>query len=182
MTPDFVFYADRLLRLVGRACQLEAWLGHMRWHVRIECGLSDASSCGRLSRLAWGICHSRRRQSSHPRDASMLAWTLQRSCVVCRSSGAARAWKTPCVPAVRVSRLGRSLCTGTHASVNICASARGSPPAQVPPCSRVSDNVVGEHIYEKLPADIAERFVMLMDPILATGNSAAIAIQVSCAW
>jgi len=28
MTPDFVFYADRLLRLVGRGCQrvLEAWL------------------------------------------------------------------------------------------------------------------------------------------------------------
>ena len=45
-------------------------------------------------------------------------------------------------------------------------------------CTRVSDNVVGEHIYEKLPEDIAERFVMLMDPILATGNSAAIAIQV----
>ena len=44
----------------------------------------------------------------------------------------------------------------------------------------MSDNVVGEHIYEKLPEDIAERFVMLMDPILATGNSAAIAIQVSC--
>lgn len=39
---------------------------------------------------------------------------------------------------------------------------------------------MGEHIYEKLPEDIAERFVMLMDPILATGNSAAIAIQVMC--
>jgi len=42
--------------------------------------------------------------------------------------------------------------------------------------------VVGEHIYEKLPEDIAERFVMLMDPILATGNSAAIAIQVTHGW
>ena len=36
-----------------------------------------------------------------------------------------------------------------------------------------------ELIYEKLPADIAERHVLLMDPILATGNSAARAIQVS---
>lgn len=44
---------------------------------------------------------------------------------------------------------------------------------------RVSDNVVEERIYEKLPADIHERFVMLMDPILATGNSAARAIEVS---
>ena len=35
-----------------------------------------------------------------------------------------------------------------------------------------------ELIYEKLPADIAERHVLLLDPILATGNSAARAIQV----
>ena len=35
-----------------------------------------------------------------------------------------------------------------------------------------------EIIYEKLPTDIAERFVMLMDPILGSGNSATRAIQV----
>lgn len=35
-----------------------------------------------------------------------------------------------------------------------------------------------ELIYEKLPGDIAKRHVLLMDPILATGNSAARAIQV----
>ena len=35
-----------------------------------------------------------------------------------------------------------------------------------------------ELIYEKLPADIAERHVLVMDPILATGNSAVRAIQV----
>ena len=35
-----------------------------------------------------------------------------------------------------------------------------------------------ELIYEKLPADIAARHVLLLDPILATGNSAARAIQV----
>ena len=49
------------------------------------------------------------------------------------------------------------------------------------PCRlpRVGDNVVDkELIYEKLPADIAERHVLLMDPILATGNSAVKAIQV----
>lgn len=33
-------------------------------------------------------------------------------------------------------------------------------------------------MYEKLPADIADRFVMLMDPILGSGNSALRAIQV----
>merc|ERR550525_1770787 len=31
--------------------------------------------------------------------------------------------------------------------------------------------------YEKLPHDIAERHVLLMDPILATGNSAVRAIE-----
>eukprot|EP00775_Hariotina_reticulata_P008007 gene8007-8205_t len=33
-------------------------------------------------------------------------------------------------------------------------------------------------IYEKLPADIAERHVLLMDPVLSTGNSACRAIEV----
>ena len=36
-----------------------------------------------------------------------------------------------------------------------------------------------ELIYEKLPADVADRHVLLLDPILSTGNSAARAIQVS---
>ena len=35
-----------------------------------------------------------------------------------------------------------------------------------------------EIVYEKLPADIAERYVLLMDPILGTGGSAARAVQV----
>ncbi len=48
---------------------------------------------------------------------------------------------------------------------------------------RVGDHVMDkELIYEKLPADIAERHVLLMDPILATGNSAVKAIQVSLCW
>jgi uracil phosphoribosyltransferase len=43
---------------------------------------------------------------------------------------------------------------------------------------RVGDHVMEkELIYEKLPADIAERHVLVMDPILATGNSAIRAIQ-----
>lgn len=43
---------------------------------------------------------------------------------------------------------------------------------------RVGDKLVEQElVYEKLPADIAERHVLLLDPILATGNSAARAIQ-----
>ena len=45
---------------------------------------------------------------------------------------------------------------------------------------KVGDTVVEQElIYEKLPGDIAKRHVLLMDPILAMGNSAARAIQVS---
>lgn len=44
---------------------------------------------------------------------------------------------------------------------------------------RVGDQVMEQEIvYEKLPQDIAERYVLLMDPILGTGNSAAHAIRV----
>ena len=45
---------------------------------------------------------------------------------------------------------------------------------------RVRDQLVEQElIYEKLPKDIASRHVLLMDPILATGNSAARTIQAS---
>lgn len=45
---------------------------------------------------------------------------------------------------------------------------------------RVRDQLVEQElVYEKLPKDIADRHVLLMDPILATGNSAARAIQAS---
>lgn len=53
-------------------------------------------------------------------------------------------------------------------------SPRNPAPGDRPPSS--GDG--GTLIYEKLPADIAERHVLLMDPILATGNSAATAVQV----
>ena len=35
-----------------------------------------------------------------------------------------------------------------------------------------------EIVYEKLPTDIAERYVLLMDPILGTGGSASRAVNV----
>lgn len=33
-------------------------------------------------------------------------------------------------------------------------------------------------MYQKLPADIAQRFVLLLDPVLGTGNTACRAIKV----
>ena len=46
-------------------------------------------------------------------------------------------------------------------------------PAAADPAGVKNDYIV----YQKLPADIAERHVLLLDPILATGNSACRAIQ-----
>ena len=61
-------------------------------------------------------------------------------------------------------------------SRSLGADTRGSGAA-----ARVGDKLVEQElIYEKLPADIAERHVLLLDPILATGNSAARAIQARC--
>ena len=55
----------------------------------------------------------------------------------------------------------------------------GVGPRKVRGNCHVGGSIVEEElIYEKLPADIAERHVLLLDPILATGNSALRAIQV----
>ncbi|KAL6769659.1 hypothetical protein ACKKBG_A31880 [Auxenochlorella protothecoides x Auxenochlorella symbiontica] len=44
---------------------------------------------------------------------------------------------------------------------------------------RVGDHVLQQDtIYEKLPADIADRYVLLMDPIVGTGETAVKAVQV----
>lgn len=37
-------------------------------------------------------------------------------------------------------------------------------------------------IYEKLPKDISERHVLLLDPVLATGNCFSVRFKVSCAF
>ena len=49
--------------------------------------------------------------------------------------------------------------------------------APTPPAA-IDDSIEEELIYEKLPHDISERHVLLMDPILGTGNSASRVIQV----
>ena len=58
------------------------------------------------------------------------------------------------------------------------------PPPQKPGLSKneacaQNESVEEELVYEKLPRDIAERHVLLMDPILGTGNTASRAIQVT---
>ena len=43
---------------------------------------------------------------------------------------------------------------------------------------RNEDTAEPIHIYDKLPKDIAKRWVLLLDPMLATGGSAAFAIKI----
>lgn len=66
--------------------------------------------------------------------------------------------------------------TPKHSTAN---GQNGHTPGKCRGICKVGDTVVEQElIYEKLPGDIAERHVLLMDPILATGNSAGRAIQV----
>lgn len=54
-----------------------------------------------------------------------------------------------------------------------------TPPRPPSALSRVGDHVLQQDtIYEKLPADIADRYVLLMDPIVGTGETAVKAVQV----
>lgn len=130
-----------------------------------------------------------------------------KNCAGSQSSAVGNRWRTLFELAARASRLGRSWCTGddpdlhTHIcistllsqyiwrrcpsdcaadtySFHMCYRSQYLNVLEVCWMCRISDRVVQERIYEKLPADIHERFVMLMDPILATGNSAARAIEV----
>ena len=54
----------------------------------------------------------------------------------------------------------------------------GNSSNKVAACA-ANNTVEEELVYEKLPSDIANRHVLMMDPMLGTGNSASRAIQVS---
>jgi uridine kinase len=123
-TTDFVFYADRLLRLV-----VEAGLGHLPFRER-----TVATPTG------------------HPYVGVDFAKKLCGVSVIRSGESMENALRACC----KGIKIGKIL---VH---------------------RVGDRVVdGEDIiYEKLPADIAERYVLLMDPILGTGSSASRAVRV----
>ena len=60
--------------------------------------------------------------------------------------------------------------------VSICSAAEYFPLCVC--CRQSEDKNRDELIYEKLPHDIAERQVLLLDPVLGTGNTASRAIRV----
>ncbi|KAK9826746.1 hypothetical protein WJX81_004221 [Elliptochloris bilobata] len=120
---DFVFYADRLLRLV-----VEAGLGHLPFTERSVITPTGSPYVG--VDFAKKLCGVSIIRSGESMENALRA----------------------CCKGIKIGKI------LVH---------------------RVGDKLVEQElIYEKLPADIAERHVLLLDPILATGNSAARAIQV----
>ncbi|KAL3148876.1 hypothetical protein ABBQ32_001746 [Trebouxia sp. C0010 RCD-2024] len=146
---DFVFYADRLLRLV-----VEAGLGHLPFaeHTVITPTGSQYVGVDFAKRLC-GVSIIRSGESME---------------------NALRA----CCKGIKIGKIlvHRHAPTPKHSTAN---GQNGHTPGKCRGICKVGDTVVEQElIYEKLPGDIAERHVLLMDPILATGNSAGRAIQV----
>jgi uridine kinase len=121
--PDFIFYADRLLRLV-----VEAGLGHLPFAERTVTTPTGHQYVG--VDFAKRLC------------------------------------------GVSVIRSGESM------EVALRACCKGVKIGKIL-VHRAGDRVgARDLVYEKLPADIAQRYVLLMDPILGTGETAARAVQV----
>ena len=122
---DFIFYADRLLRLV-----VEAGLGHLPFKEKTVVTPTDNLYVGvEFAKKLCGV--------SIVRSGESMENALRACC------------KGIKIGKILVHRTGDRLVNGEK-----------------------------ELIYEKLPVDIADRFVLLMDPILGTGASAARAVQV----
>lgn len=122
---DFIFYADRLLRLV-----VEAGLGHLPFREKAVTTPTGAVYVGvEFAKKLCGV--------SIVRSGESMENALRACC------------KGIKIGKILVHRTGDRLCAGEK-----------------------------ELIYERLPVDIHERYVLLMDPILGTGASAARAVQV----
>ncbi|KAL4430783.1 hypothetical protein ABPG75_006039 [Micractinium tetrahymenae] len=203
---DFVFYADRLLRLV-----VEAGLGYLPFTERVVvtptghqyvgvdfakklCGVSIIRSGESMENALRACCKgikigkilvhrekvwAMQKTGSHTQLSSLGS---RQATADAEAGGAA-----PASSAAPAHHRRTSSSSGMAASGSGAAAAAAAGPLQTPGLRRPSSTggvvpqrqqVEQELIYEKLPADIAERYVLLMDPILGSGNSAARAIQV----
>ncbi|KAK8716049.1 hypothetical protein V6N13_043370 [Hibiscus sabdariffa] len=135
---DFVFYSDRLIRLV-----VEHGLGHLPFtekQIITPTGsvYSGVVFCKRLC----GVSVIRRKTKLLRNDDNLLCWCQWRKHGECT----------------------KSMLQGNqnrHANTIFSFSHQHLP----------------QLIYEKLPADISSRHVLLLDPVLASGNSAIKAVS-----
>lgn len=143
---DFVFYADRLLRLV-----VEAGLGHLPFAEHTVITPTGSQYVG--VNFAKKLCGVSIIRSGESMENALRA----------------------CCKGIKIGKI----LVHRHQPTPKHQLANGHTPGKCRGTCKVGDTVVEQElIYEKLPGDIAKRHVLLMDPILATGNSAARAIQV----
>ncbi|KAG8502877.1 hypothetical protein CXB51_000692 [Gossypium anomalum] len=135
---DFVFYSDRLIRLV-----VEHGLGHLPF--------TEKQVITPTESVYTGVDFCKRCELEDVSDSSRSIGKLPS--LETKLILVVRVWRMRCEHAAKVSRLAKFLFTGKVTMV-----------------SRFL-------IYEKLPQDISERHVLLLDPILGTGNSAVQAIS-----
>jgi len=147
---DFVFYADRLLRLV-----VEAGLGFLPFAEKRVTTPTGAPYVG--VDFAKKLCGVSVIRSGESMENALRACCkgIKIGKVLVHRHG------DKCTAAAAVAMKQNAAAAAAHAG--------GGGGGQETP-----DLLV----YEKLPKDIADRHVLLMDPILATGNSAVRAIQV----
>ncbi|KAK2968124.1 hypothetical protein RJ640_028029 [Escallonia rubra] len=122
---DFVFYADRLIRLV-----VEHGLGHLPF--------TEKQIITPTGKFISTFCF----------DLYIQEWFSVKGCVVSRGESMENALRACC----KGIKIGKILIHG-----------EGKNGRQL--------------IYERLPTDIASRHVLLLDPVLASGNSAVKAIS-----
>ena len=121
--PDFIFYADRLLRLI-----VEAGLGHLPFQEKTVVTPTGNQYVG--VDFAKKLCGVSIIRSGESMENALRA----------------------CCKGIKIGKI---------------------------LIHRTGDRCVGQEIvYEKLPLDIASRYVLLLDPMLGTGSSAARAIEV----
>mmetsp|Transcript_7348 Transcript_7348/g.12684 ORF Transcript_7348/g.12684 Transcript_7348/m.12684 type:complete len:495 (-) Transcript_7348:439-1923(-) len=137
---DFVFYADRLIRLV-----VEHGLGQLPFTEKMVTTPVDGTYVG-LS-FTRGLC----------------------GVSVIRSGEAMENALRDCCKGIKIGKMLLDRPTKTLNRENSRSSLNEDNDGKV-------DKI--RLIYEKLPGDIAQRHVLLLDPILATGNSANEAISV----
>ena len=156
---DFVFYADRLLRLV-----VEAGLGHLPFTEKTVVTPTGHPYVGvDFAKKLCGVSIIRSGESMEPALRACCKGIKIGKILVHRERlGVSAYLERPEPEHQRSDSFSWPVRVGRRAS----PSAPAEPPTE------------HEIVYEKLPTDIAERYVLLMDPILASGRSAQRAIQV----
>jgi len=132
---DFVFYSDRLIRLL-----VEAGLGHLPFKEK-----SVVTPTGRTYvgvEFAKKLCGVSVIRSGESMENALRA----------------------CCKSIKIGK------------ILVHKNSSNSPTHNGPSPNNHGDQY--DLIYEKLPKDIADRYVLLMDPILGTGNSASRCISI----